>query len=288
MAAFDLVKSVSNLISLPEVCVRINEMVDDPKSSVADMAKVISLDPALSARLLKIANSSFYSFPSRVETISRAATIIGTRELRFLVLATSAVRSFENLDSSLFDINSFWRHSIYTGLIARLLASHCRVLHSERLFVAGLLHDLGHLVMYHRIPELIKVMQYRAKQANIPMYIAERDVFDLDHGQVARELFKLWNLPASLQYIAEFHHEPSKAGDFTLDASIINIANALAEGADKSLPGTIDASLIDDTAWRMIGLSREIIDPLLQEARSQFVETLLLFFPTKQKAGRIS
>ena len=288
MSAFDLVKGVSNLVSLPEVCVRINSMVDDPACSIAEMGKIISLDPSLTARLLKIANSSFYSFPARIETVSRAITIIGTRELRYLILATSAVRSFGRLENSLVDINTFWRHNIYTGLLARLLASHCRVLHTERLFVAGLLHDLGHLVMYHRIPELVKVMQSRAKEANIPMYQAERDVFNVDHGQVARELFRLWNLPASLQQVAEFHHEPSKAGDCALEASIVHIANALAEGADKSSHKTVDLTSIDDAAWRITGLSREIVDPLLQEARSQFVETLLLFFPAGQKTERSS
>lgn len=286
MPAFDLVKGVSNLVSLPEVCVRINSMVDDPKCSVADMAGIISLDPSLTARLLKIANSSFYSFPARIETVSRAITIIGTRELRYLVLATSAVRSFDGLKSLQVDIQAFWRHSVYTGLLARLLASHCRVLHTERLFVAGLLHDLGRLVMCYRIPELVKVMEHRAKDANIVCVEAERDVFDVDHGQVGRELFKLWNLPISLQQVAEFHHEPSKAGDCILETSIVHIANALADEAEKPALNLAAAATIDPVAWRITGLSAEIVEPLLQEARCQLVETSLLFFPTTQKNER--
>ncbi len=277
--ATELVKGVSDLVSLPEVCTQVNELVDDGKSSAADIANVISQDPALTARLLKVANSSFYRFPSKIETVSRAITIIGTRELRFLVLATSAVRSFDRIPNDLVDMASFWRHSVYCGVIARLLAGQCNVLHKERLFVAGLLHDVGHLVMYHKIPDLVQVMHYRAEISGEPIYEAERDVFDIDHGVVGTELLRLWRLPESLQEVLEFHHEPARAGKYLLESAIVHVANCLATLAESGSTDELEGPPIDPFAWEMTGLSSEIIEPTLHEARAQFLEALLLFLP---------
>lgn len=277
--ATSLVTGVASLVSLPEVCIQVNSMVDDEHSSAADIARVISQDPGLTARLLKIANSTFYRFPSKIETVSRAVTIIGTRELRFLVLAASAVRSFDRISSDDIDMASFWRHSVYCGVIARILAGRCRVLHNERLFVAGLLHDVGRLVMLARIPDLVQVMRFRARQANEPMFEAERDVFDTDHGEVGAELMKLWRLPASLQTAAAYHHEPRRAPEYALEASLVHIANALAHLAERGSSNLQDTGLVDPYAWELTRLDPSVVEPVLQEARAQFLETLLMFLP---------
>lgn len=274
-----LVKGVATLVSLPDVCLRVNDMVDDARSSAADIGSVIMQDPGLTARLLKIANSSFYRFPSKIETVSRAITIIGMRELRFLVLASSAVRSFDRLENNLVDMASFWRHSLYTAVIARHLAGHCNVLHRERLFVAGLLHDIGHLVMYNRIPDLVQVMLHRANRSGEPMYQAERDVFDIDHGVVGAELLKLWNLPESLQHSVEHHHEPQNAGAYGLEAAVVHIANSLAVLAERGSVNPADGPDIAPLAWEITRLNADLIEPTLLEARSQFLEALLLFLP---------
>lgn len=275
-----LVKGIATLVSLPEVCMQVNDMVDDQKSSAAEIAKVISQDPGLTARLLKIANSTFYRFPSKIETVSRAITIIGMRELRFLVLAASAVRSFDRIANTDVDMASFWRHSVYCGVIAKILAGHCHVLHSERLFVAGLLHDIGRLVMYNRIPDLVQVMHHRMQTAHVPGIEAERDVFDIDHGEVGAALMGIWRLPESLQEVAQFHHEPERAEKFRLETAIVHIANGLAQLAEAGSTNEQDLSeQIHPSAWEVTRLSRDLIEPVLQEGRAQFLEALILFLP---------
>ena len=117
-----LVESMKSVCSLPASYQRVNDKVDDPKSSVADIAKTISMDQGLSARLLKLANSAFYGFPSRIETISSAVMIIGARELRDLALATAVISMFKDVPPALCDMKSFWRHSLACGLTSRLLA----------------------------------------------------------------------------------------------------------------------------------------------------------------------
>jgi len=277
--ALNLVNEISHLIALPEVSLKVNELVDNPGSSIADMAQVISLDAAITTKLLKVANSSFYRFPSKIDTVSRAVTIIGTRELRFLILASSAVRSFDNINNKVIDTSSFWRHSVYTAVVSRLLAAKCSVLHKERLFVSGLLHDVGHLVMSHLIPDLVQVMKYRAQMANIPIYEAERDVYDIDHAVVGAELLKIWSLPKSLHEVILHHHEPEKSTDYVLETSIVHLANSIAKLGESGSTDLNQAPRISPVAWEVTGLSPDVIETILQDARAQFLEALLLFLP---------
>ena len=118
-------------------------MLEDPNTTANDLGRVIGRDTGLTARLLKIVNSAFYGFQSRIETVSRAVTIIGMRELRGLVLAASAIEAFSKVPNKVLNMANFWRHSVYCGVVAQLLAERSNVLHAERLFVAGLLHDIG-------------------------------------------------------------------------------------------------------------------------------------------------
>ncbi len=147
-----LIKDSLQLFSLPDIFFQISEMINDPRFSVKDIGLVIGKDPALSARLLKIVNSSFYGFQSRVDRVSRAVTIVGVEELKNLVLATSVVAKFNNIPTELVDMTDFWLRSVKCGLITKFLAIENSVLHHERLFLTGLLHNLGSLVFYYKLP----------------------------------------------------------------------------------------------------------------------------------------
>ncbi len=153
MNAEELVKGIEHLVSLPDVCIKVNMMADSPLYSAKDIGEVISLDTDLSARLLSLVNSAFYGMRAPVETISRAVTVIGTKGLRNLVLVTSAAEIFTGIPADLVDMTEFWRYSVTTGIIAKALSTRCNVLPGERLFVMGVLHDIGRLVIYLRLPE---------------------------------------------------------------------------------------------------------------------------------------
>ena len=271
-----LVKDVAGLISLPDVCIRVKEMVDNPLYSAADIGKVICQDAALTARLLRIVNSAFYNFPSKIETVSRAVTIVGNRELKDLVFAATVAGFFEKISSDLIDLESFWRHAVYCGIVSRIIATRCRVLHNERLFVAGLLHDIGRLVMAYKLPDECKQILAYQELAQVNLPDAERRILGFDHAQVGSELMKAWSLPVSHEQSTLYHHDPEKAQDFRLEASIVHLANAITGLAEAGCDEIAELSGVPDSVWEIAHVTLHDVEDILVLARDQFIDTLSL------------
>ena len=139
----DLIKGSVRLSSLPEIYFKINDAINDPESSFGDVAEIIQNDVSLSARLLKMVNSSFYNFPSEIDTISHAISIVGTKQLRDLALATMVVTAFDGIPEDFVDMKDFWRHSVACGVSAWVIATNCLEENSERHYLTGILHDVG-------------------------------------------------------------------------------------------------------------------------------------------------
>jgi HD-like signal output (HDOD) protein len=197
LEARDLVKSAGSISSLPMIFNRINDAVNNPRSSIADIGRVISEDPGLTARLLRIVNSAFYSFPSKIDTISRAVTIVGTQQLRDLALATSVMKVFKGIPEDLINMEAFWCHSIGCGITARVLASHRREANLERYFVTGMLHDIGRLLLFMNLPKQSRAALMRCQQSEELLYQVERKEIGFDHATVGSALLQAWNLPAT-------------------------------------------------------------------------------------------
>ena len=282
MTPKEFLRDVDDLVSLPDVCFRINEMADDPWSSAVDMSEVISRDPNLTAQLLRIANSAYYGFPSKVETISRAITVIGTQDLRDLVLSTSVINAFKTNPSELINMKNYWSHALFTGLLSRQLGAKTstKILCKERLFVAGLLHDIGQLIMGVKIPELMSIIMKRS-EANVEAFFeTERLIFNIGHGEIGAELMKNWNLPSSLQAVARYHHEPELADEFLLEVSIVHIANAMAHLANIGGLGRNEKVKISALAWKTTGLNKETVLAAVEKAKSEFESSADAFIPT--------
>jgi putative nucleotidyltransferase with HDIG domain len=276
---YDLVSGVVRLVSLPEVCIRVNEMLEDPRINANDIGRVISQDTGLTARLLKIVNSAFYGFPSRIETVSRAVTVIGLRELRGLVLAASAVEAFSKIPNDILNMVKFWRHSVYCGVIAQLLADKCHVLHSERLFVAGLLHDIGKLILCHRLPNEMREVANRIKHEDRPDFEIEREIFGFDHTEVGGELLKVWQMPKTLAEAVRYHHYPNEASEAIMDVCLIHIANGMTLVAEQGLDLESKSEEILPYAWQTTNLSPDVMDDIFQEAGNLFSEALESILP---------
>jgi putative nucleotidyltransferase with HDIG domain len=263
---------------------RAMELLNNPVTSASDIGDVIAEDPALTARLLKIVNSSFYGFPSRIDTISRAITIIGTLELTDLILGSSAIRVFNRIPNQLVNMDKFWEHSLYTGIVARILARYLRAPNTERCFVTGLLHDIGSLVLYRQQPEHSRQALQLAINQGMPLNIAEREVFGFDHGEVGAELMNAWNLPEGFIETTRHHHQPSTAERYRLETASIHLADVISGMAHNTASGTDQPPALEPGAWEMTGLSIDIVEPVTSEADAQFDEARAALLPTGKAA----
>jgi len=275
-----LVNDIQGLVSLPEVAVKINSLVDDPNVSVDEIGKLISQDPALTIRVLAIANSPFYGFSAEISTISRAVTVLGTKQLTDVVLSTATTNAFAGIPIHIISVDDFWYHSLYCGLLAQELSCKHNPPLRDSMFVAGLLHDIGHLVMFNKIPAQIHDALLRTVQGeSLPLYQEEREVIGFDHAQVGAELGRVWNLPNYLIECMAYHHEPEKASDeFKLEVALIHIANAVA-----SLPYTdeideSDLKSIDDKCWELTGLKPLDVQKAVGAAQEKISEMKKVYF----------
>ena len=271
-----LLDDVDGLVSPPDICMKLFELINSAATGAKDIAEVINVDPNLTVRLLRVANSSFYGFSGKIDTVSRAVTLIGTAELYQLVLSISAVKSFSNIPNDLVSMETFWRHSVYTGLLARSLAGRAHVLHPERLFIAGLMHDIGSLVLYHQRPDAMRDVLLISDGDEEVMFQAELERFGFSHAGIAGHLMEQWHFPDELKEAVSLHHQPEQAEQARLEAHILYLANHLVNESEQgnfmgSPRGDIQlsASLLE-----VIGLEENELFFSFEEAAEQFPSTL--------------
>lgn len=265
------------LPSLPTIFHQINEAINDPKCSATHIANIISKDQSMSARLLQLVNSAFYNFPSKIDTISRAVAIIGTKQLSTLSLGTCALAVFKNVPSDLINMKSFWKHSIATGIIARILASYKSNALTERFFVGGLLHDIGRLILFMSIPEISKEAVLKAKETGCMLNQAENDLIGFDHAKMGGILLKEWKLPVSLENIARFHHLKSD-NQVQLDTAVAHIADVIANALEIGHSGENNIPPFFLKAWEELGLSPGTITATVDQAKHHIDETVQILF----------
>jgi putative nucleotidyltransferase with HDIG domain len=251
-----IIRQIQELPSLPVVVLELLSSMDQDDTDVHVLAQKIELDQALAAKTLRIANSSFYGMQSKVTSIPQAVSVLGFHSIRTVVTACALTSSFAPVSGG-FDFQAFWRHSLGTAIAARLLAPHLRV-NPETAFTAGLLHDLGTLVLVTRFPaEHALVRSYRQAH-DCQMAEAELAVIGIDHAQVGSALAAYWKFPAAIQQAVADHHAIDRldAGGLPL---VVHMANAVAlaldlAGIDDALvpplsPAGWDSLALDERAW---------------------------------------
>jgi len=277
MTPHQLVQSVDNLFSVPEVYLKVKKMVDLPATTVSDIAKIISQEPGLSARILKMANSAFFGFATKIETVDRAITIMGMAHLQNTLLAVSVSKSFTGIRSEFVDIKKFWFHSIYCAVIAQMLARRCKVFDDERLFVCGILHDIGHLVIYSALPNHATEVIYRAHSEQRPLHLVEKDIYGFDYAEVGGALLKQWLLPESLYLTVQQHIYFPLAKNYQLDSAIINLANTIVLGKERQKTGLF-VSDVDLLALELVGITEEELEEIKVEAEKSMLDILTALF----------
>ena len=266
-----LVAKNKKLGSLPEVVHRVFAAMDDPNSTAAQIGKVINDDPALTGRLLKLVNSPFYGFRSKIDTVFRAIALIGHNELRSVVLATSALKVFTGIPSELVNMSLFWKRSLYTAVVARVLAAYKREKEIERYFIAGLLHDLGSLLLYLELPDEMTKVLALSQDEKIALSDAEKDELGYDHAEVSGALLKSWNLPPVLCEAVRYHLYPEQASNEYRDAAnLLNLAWQIVRHHIERDPLLAEDAEINEAIWQANNLQPDVLDQILEKAAQQY------------------
>ena len=277
---WEQVTADAQLLTLPAVYLRLKEVLDDPDYAISDIEAAISSDPAISTRLLRQANSPYFGFATKIETISRAVGLLGSQQVHDLVLATSVAQTFSGISIEVMDMHTFWTRSVHCAAAARLLAVNCNILDSERLFVAGLLRDIGHLVMYQSIPDEATAALLRARADRRALHKVERAVVGFDYAQLGGVLMQQWQLPRSLWEPVQMHVTPERATEYALDASIVHLAGVLSDVAHADTDERDDfVSLVHPSVWEFTGLTPEQCAAIQDEVESQLDGVMYLIFP---------
>ncbi len=272
-----IIKEDPKLSSLPEIYFQIKEAVDNPASGFEDVEYIIKNDSALSFKLLKIVNSSFYGFEEEVEAISHAISIIGTGQLADLALATTILSVFSDVDPGLVDMNSFWRHNVSCGICARAIGAWDQKLNSEKLFLSGILHDIGRLVMLENKPSLVNKALGLHKETGRFLFLSEKELWGVNHAAVGAALVEHWKLPASLAEITLYHHEPLNAPNLIYECCIVYVADAIVKAMEFGSSGDYFVPLIEPAIWDKINISPKNLDVLLDRVETQVSDVIDFF-----------
>lgn len=275
-----LVLSGSQIASFPVNYHRINKAMEDHRSSMDTIGRIISDDPGLTARLLKIANSSFYNTPFPVDTVTRALTMIGTKQLKDLVAATLITDMFSGMAGAKVDMEAFWKHSIGCGVMARVIATAKREINVERYYLTGLLHDVGRIVIFSKLSNQVDKLISISNEEKKSMVQTEQEILGFDHAELGSRLLEKWQLPADIYIPIKYHHTPALAKDYLLETSTIHVANIIATSARFGSSGDVRVPPLDPAAWDRIGLPVSSIPNLLEHANSQFQDALSIFTDT--------
>ncbi|QVW36148.1 HDOD domain-containing protein [Geobacter sulfurreducens] len=271
-----LVEETVTVYSLPFFYERLNEAINHPRSSIADIGRIITEDQGLTARILKLANSPLFGYHSRVDSITRALTIIGTQQLRDLALAASVMGIFKGIPEDLMGMTSFWKHSIACGTIARNLATSRREVNVERFFVAGMLHDLGQLVMCTAIPGTVREMLEESRDNESLHFATERRRLGFDHATVGGAILKKWKIPPNIAEPVACHHIPVKAEQFPLETSIIHLADIICQAMEFGFSGEWYVPPLATEAWDRVGIPVSMLSAIIRQSEQQLEETFAI------------
>ena len=276
MNVVEYANEAAELFVLPDTVTSLKKLLDDEQSTVDDIAAMIAFDPTLAAQLLKLANSAMYKFPNRIETISKAIQIIGTKSLYDLAVSYGVAKTFATINSSVIDLDKFWEQSLSCALLAKHLAEKKRIKEPEKVFVAGLLHNIGELAMVQTHPEMAS--QCAAITKNTTPRVMQQTLCGFTFAQLSSEIMKAWDLPISLiELVQGIHHKLFEAeSDYS---RVLQLAYVLA--LDNVNQDVYDSyANLQPFLHECLDLKHEDMESALDTTNLQCINVISLFNPS--------
>ncbi len=223
----EAVDGISQIATLPEITLKIIALVENPRSTAQDLHKLITNDPALVARILKVVNSAFYGLPGQIGSINRAIVLLGLNAVKNICIAASLSKLFRGGQiGEKYAAKDLWTHSIAVAVMSRLLVTKTNNTLPDEGFLAGLMHDIGVVVEWQSLPEQLSNVITAAVVSPMAYTAVETDLLGADHQTFGQALTAKWKFPRSLQYVTGFHHRPmTLAPEVRFLTSIVHVAD---------------------------------------------------------------
>ena len=227
-------KEDTDLPTLPVIVNNIIKAAGEPNTTTEDLARIITYDQGMTNKLLKLANSIYYAQKTRVNTIKRAITVIGFDEIMGIAMGMSVLTAFTDKNEGIpLDIKALWIHTIGCATAAKDLANRTNPAIAKKIFIPGLLHDMGKVLLSVHFKSEYQAIRGRALEKKIPLFRAEQQELGLDHAMLAGLLMKRWNFPNTILYPCRFHHNPDASPtEFRHQSLILNLANYICHKAN--------------------------------------------------------
>lgn len=253
----------SSLGSYAPVLDEIEAVLESPQCSLASVGEAIEKDPDLTARLLKLGNSAFYGFAARLSTVAEAVSLIGIQQVQDLILASSIINQFDGIPAECINMNSFWRHSLACGTSARILAMERRLPKADKFFVAGLLHDVGRLVLFVQAPGVARRVFEVYQNGGLLLHEAETRVLGYDHQDIARALLQRWNYPEILVQAIGRHHDLGTGSNLRIETAVVHFSDYLVNAMQIGCSGERLIPPLQPKAWEVLGLTQDSLRTLM-------------------------
>ena len=270
-----IVKKIEKIPTLPVIAMQVIQLANDPKTGAGDLNKIISQDPSLSVKALKMVNSSYYGLSGKISSVKQAIVLLGFETVKSVALSTAVMDKFiQSEEKTRFDREKFWLHCLGVGVGARLLAKRSgkSLEIMENYFISGLLHDIGKIVLDQYFHNELKQILEGVSKRGISFYDAEIIVMGITHSDIGGWLAENWKLPQNLIESIRFHHEPPASGEFMHQVIAVHFADILCKSKGIGFSGDNFINNIDEAAVKKLGISDEMIENIIQNELDQELE----------------
>lgn len=281
MAQIDEILSfIDQLPALPSIYTKLSHLLQSSNTTMQMISNVIAEDQVISAKVLRLVNSGFYGFPKKIGSVNRAVVILGQNEIKSLVLATSMLKVFPLSELNLvFDINKLWEHSISCAVASKILAEAAFLKNPEEVFAAGLLHDIGKLVLIMSSPEeFLKVINEVQKTGNSFIETEEKSL-GFNHTQIGKALAEKWDFPPEMVDMIVYHHYPDLSGSLSKEIAAIHLGNILSIALSLGTSGEKRVPLLNKKAWQSLDLKLSQLESIMVRIQKVSEESIAILKP---------
>jgi len=267
-----LMERMEDLPSLPSTVVAILNVLNNPESSARELSEALRHDQSLTSRVLMLVNSAYYGFPRKIDTLRKAVTILGYTSIQNIILVTKIFEVIRggSKEHSL-DRKRFWQHALGCGVTAQTIGAKLGLGGGEEIFLAGLLHDIGKVILDAFLHEEYSKVIEMSRKNDILLFEAEKQILGASHEDLGYWLAEEWNLPLNLTAAITHHHDPSQAGDHLVTASLVHVGDIMARALEIGHGGDNFIPSLNHKGWGALHLKPKILEDIIPDIEARLV-----------------